>query len=218
MICRVEANGQKDLEKWSWALLCPGLICFFSSFQRGKRSRKVWDWRCCFLRLTHPVTSWLFALGKNKISLCSVWSLDTPMYQRGRNKLQRKNVFFLPTLHFHLGKTPRSSDCHGQMDMSLSGEPFALLKKGKPRLMKLICLLITQQSCGMGPSVSSVPARAWLLMPCCSPTSRHPFVSWYTFPSSHVAQDLPGCSATKQISVRYLYLSRACPPHLLNQL
>lgn len=60
-----------------------------------RHSRKVWGWRgcVCVLHLTHPVMSWLLALVNKKINLCSVWSLDTPIDQRGRNKMQRK-VFY----------------------------------------------------------------------------------------------------------------------------
>lgn len=74
-----------------------------------------------------------------KIILCSIWSLDPPMYQRGRNKLREK-CFCLLTLPF------RKNTLQHWLSWEEGHEHVRglfLLEQEKPRLKKLIWWWIT---------------------------------------------------------------------------
>jgi len=69
--------------------------------------------------------SWLCALGKKKMNLCSACSLDSLIFQRGRRELWSK-PFSSANAAFPLGS---SSFPRHRAPM----EPFSLLKRGKLR-------------------------------------------------------------------------------------
>lgn len=58
------------------------------------------------------------------------------------------------------------------MDLSMSGEPFVLLKKEKIKADGINLVVDHLEILWHETFRLYIPAKAWLLMPCCSPESR----------------------------------------------
>lgn len=131
MILKSGARWAKGL---GGIITSPGLIRFFSSFQRKKHSMEGVGRRCCFLHLTLSVMSWLLALGeKNKTKINkSVLSFFIGHFNISERKNQSQRKTSLPSnsvLPLRKNTCPCNSDCHRQMSMCISMEPFALLER-----------------------------------------------------------------------------------------
>lgn len=190
--------------------------------REGSAVRKVWDWRCCFLHLLLSVMSWLLALGKKRKNK-SVLNLFVGHFSISERKNQSAEKTLLSSdtaLSLRKNTGPCNSDCHRQMAMRISAEPFALLKRGNQGWWNgfasgsysnlAACeLLCPASQPGLGPSHPAALLEAE------TPLGQLSIPKWFsllpcsTRPSRMLSHEANHCQA--------LVLSRTRPPHLLNQ-